>query len=136
MIILRSKFFSKYVNINDIINKLDKEDLIDYDISYSIPSDCISISADLDNFRIFIPYEDEFAQYDIDDFIREFGVTYRTKTVRDRNLFILTVIGGKINEKQFYKLLKFLITEYKYCNILLDKVEYDRLINKNKKKRK
>lgn len=133
MIILRNS--RGVVNIKDIINKLDKDDLIDYDISYSIPNDCISISTDLNNFRIFIPYEDEFAQYDIDDFIREFGVTYRTKTVRDRDLFILTVIGGKINEKQFYKLLKFLITEYKFCNILISKPEYDNLINKKRKKK-
>lgn len=103
--------------VDRITKKLDNAGLDDYDIATRIPDDSISITSDLGNLKIYLPREYEYSQYDIDDFIRGLGM-FRTKTVPDGDIYIMTVSGGRLNEMQYFKLLKYIIEENEFITIL------------------
>lgn len=103
--------------IDRITKKLDSAGLDDYDIATRIPEDSISVTSDLANLKIYLPREYEYSQYDIDDFIRGLGM-FRTKTVPDGDIYIMTVSGGRLNEMQYFKLLKYIIEENEFITIL------------------
>ena len=104
--------------IDRITKKLDNAGLDDYDISSRIPNDSISITSDLGNLKLYFPYEYEYSQYDIDDFIRGLSGAFRTKTVPDGDIYVMTVYGGRLNEIQYFKLLKYIIEENEFVTIL------------------
>ncbi len=106
--------------IDRITKKLDNAGLDDYDVATRIPEDSISITSDLGNLKIYLPIEYEYCQYDIDDFIRTLGL-FRTKTVPDGDIYVMTVQGGRLNETQYFKLLKYIIEENEFITILEDK---------------
>lgn len=103
--------------IDRITKKLDSAGLDDYDVATRIPEDSISITSDLANLKIYLPREYEYSQYDIDDFIRGLGM-FRTKTVPDGDIYVMTVSGGRLNETQYFKLLKYIIEENEFITIL------------------
>lgn len=105
MIILRQNCFSM---IDNITNKLDREGIEDYGTDSSIPNDVISITTNLQDLKIYFPPDFEYSQYDIDDFIRSMVPYMRTTTILDRNIYVMK-LSGKLNETQYYKLVKFII---------------------------
>ena len=104
--------------IDRITKKLDLAGLDDYDVTSRIPKDSISITSDLGNLKIYLPYEYEYSQYDIDDYIRGLSGCFKTKTVRDGDIYVMTVSGGRFNETQYFKLLKYIIEENEFVTIL------------------
>lgn len=104
--------------IDRITKKLDNAGLDDYDVASKISKDSISITSDLGNLKLYLPYEYEYSQYDIDDFIRGMSGAFRTKTVPDGDIYVMTVYGGRLNEIQYFKLLKYLIEENEFVTIL------------------
>ena len=118
MIILRAKSFSNKVMINRITDKLDRDGIQDYEVSSRIPKDVASITSDLGNIKINLPLDFEYNQYDIDNFIRgNFGSQVRTTTKQDRDIYVMT-LSTKINENQFYKLVKYIIELTEFITIL------------------
>ena len=103
--------------IDRIIKKLDTLDLGDYDISTKIPKDSISISSDLGDLKIFLPLDFEYSQYDIDDFVRSLG-HFKTKTIEDGNFYIMTILGGRLTETQYFKLARFILEENEFITFL------------------
>ena len=119
MIVLRQRLYSgNRPMIDRITKKLDFAGLDDYDIAQRIPKDSISITSDLGNLKIYLPYEYEYSQYDIDDFVRGLSGSFRTKTVRDGDTFVMTISGGRWTEIQYFKLLKYIIEENEFVTIL------------------
>ena len=104
--------------IDRITKKLDNAGLDDYDVASKISKDSISITSDLGNLKLYLPYEYEYSQYDIDDFIRGLSGAFRTKTVPDGDIYVMTVYGGRLNEIQYFKLLKYIIEENEFVTIL------------------
>ncbi len=104
--------------IDRITKKLDNAGLDDYDVASKISKDSISITSDLGNLKLYLPYEYEYSQYDIDDFIRGMSGVFRTKTVPDGDIYVMTVYGGRLNEIQYFKLLKYIIEENEFVTIL------------------
>ena len=104
--------------IDRITKKLDIAGLDDYDVAQRIPKDSISITSDLGYLKIYLPFEYEYSQYDIDDFIRGLSGSFRTKTVRDGDIYVMTISGGRWTEIQYFKLLKYLIEEDEFVTIL------------------
>ena len=104
--------------IDRITKKLDNAGLDDYDVASRISKDSISITSDLGNLKLYLPYEYEYSQYDIDDFIRGMSGAFRTKTVPDGDIYVMTVYGGRLNEIQYLKLLKYIIEENEFVTIL------------------
>ena len=104
--------------IDRITKKLDNAGLDDYDVASKISKDSISITSDLGNLKLYLPYEYEYSQYDIDDFIRGMSGAFRTKTIPDGDIYVMTVYGGRLNEIQYFKLLKYLIEENEFVTIL------------------
>ena len=103
-----------------LIEKLDKEGIQDYDTSSRIPGDVVSISTDPGDFKINLPLDYEYNQYDIDNFIRNnFGSFIRTKTKQDRDLYVMT-LSTKLNENQLFKLIKYIIDICEFI-VLIDK---------------
>lgn len=119
MIILRTRNFS-FNNgkmIEDITKQLDKIGVEDYEVSKKIPLDVISVTSDLKQPRIYIPRDFEYSQYDIDDFIRSLVSHTRTKTIYDRNIYIMTV-STSLSLAQYCKLVKYITEEWEFCTII------------------
>lgn len=115
MIIIRQRCFS-YL-LDSVENKLLKEGVEDFEISNKISKEYITITSDLGNLKIYIPEDLDYFQYDLDDFIRNLVSFSRTNTVFDRNIYTMT-ISRKLTEQQYYKLVKYIISETDYCTIL------------------
>ena len=103
--------------IEDIIKQLDKIDVDDYEVSSRIPLDSISITTDLKSIKIYIPRDFEYSQYDIDDFIRSLSAHARTKTIYDRNIYVMT-ISSYLSLTQYCKLIKYISDEWEFCTII------------------
>jgi len=121
MIIQRQKLYSttRKMMIDRIVNKLERTGYEDFDVVSKIPADSISVNSDLQALKVYLPKEFEYSQYDIDDFIRALPGYIRTKTVLDRDIYVMSVTG-KINEEQYCRLLKFIIDENAFVAIVND----------------
>lgn len=94
--------------LKKIIDKLDRERLYDYDVAPNIPSDSISINLDPAKTEIYLPRECEFAQYGIDEKVRELMPYTRTSTLLDRDIYIMKV-KNPLKFDQFYDLIRYII---------------------------
>ena len=113
----KKKLFSSNM-IGKLVDKLEKSRLEDFEVSDKIPKDVISVTTDLKDIRIYIPTDLDYAQYEIDDEIRRNAKFLRTKTVLDRNMYIMTLIGGTLTFSQFYNVIKYIIEELGFCTLL------------------
>lgn len=123
MITFREKNYSDMnkSNIKEIVEKLEKERIEDFEVREYISDNDISINTDLDNLEIYIPKEADFARYDIEDFISDMLPYSSINTVMERKVYVLKV-RGKLRKDQYYKLLKFIIEEEGY--IVIKSSEY------------
>lgn len=120
MIIYRVRHFSDLKTrkmIEKIVNKLDEDNVEDYEVANRIPRDVISITPDPQKISIYIPLDLEYFQYEIDDFIRSMVPYVRTTTVLDRNIYMMKSTVG-LNFDQYYKLLRFIIKTNGFCALL------------------
>jgi hypothetical protein len=112
------KLFSRNTAmIQKITERLDKDGETDYEVSDRIPSDVISITGELNGLKIYIPTDLDYAQYEIDDFIRSMAKFIRTNTITEKGRFVMT-LNGNLNFIQYYKLIKNIIKEEGFCTIL------------------
>ena len=118
MITFREKNYSDMnkSNIKEIVEKLEKERIEDFEVREYISDNDISINTDLDNLEIYIPKEADFARYDIEYFISDMLPYSSINTVMERKVYVLKV-RGKLRKDQYYKLLKFIIEEEGYVVI-------------------
>lgn len=115
----KRKLFSFSGNmVEKIVDKLEKDGLEDYEVSDRIPKDVISITTDLKDIRIYIPLDLDYSQYEIDDEIRKNARFLRTKTILDRNIYEMTLIGGTLTFSQYYNVVKYIIKEQGFCTLL------------------
>lgn len=117
MIIIRQKAFSIQSTLDEIKNRLNREGICDFDISQTIPRDCISLTTDLKNLTIYLPDELEYSQFGIESFIRSMIPYARTTTSADRDLYIMK-LHGKLTLAQYIKLVKYIIEDSEFCVIL------------------
>lgn len=112
MITFREKTYSDMSknNVKEIVEKLEKERIEDFEVREYISDNDISINTDLDNLEIYIPKEADFAKYDIEDFISDMLPYASINTVIERKVCILKV-RGKLRKDQYFKLIKFIIDE-------------------------
>lgn len=112
MITFREKTYSNMNknNVKEIVEKLEKERIEDFEVREYISDNDISINTDLDNLEIYIPQEADFAKYDIEDFISDMLPYASISTVLERKVCILKV-RGKMRKDQYFKLIKFIIDE-------------------------
>ena len=112
----------EYSNPSDVILKatqaLEKERVFDFEVSDKISKKSISISGNLENLEIWIPQEQEFSQYSIDDCIRELLPYAYTNTRYESGLYKMSV-KGKLTLTQYIKLLKHIIKEADFV-VLVD----------------
>jgi len=113
----KKKLFSNNM-VEKLTDNLEKDGLEDFEISDRIPKDVISITTDLKNISIYIPFDLDYAQYEIDDEIRRNAKFLRTKTVLDRNIYRMTLIGGTLTFSQYYNVVKYIIKELGFCTLL------------------
>ena len=118
MILYRQKLYSvSKVMIDKIIAKLEKNGYEDFDVVSKIPADSISLTTDLNSLKIYLPKEYEFDQYGIDDFLRGMAGYLRTRTVLDRDIYVMSVTG-RLTEDQYCKLLQYIIDEEEFVAII------------------
>ncbi len=116
MLILREKNYSNLL-LGRVTSELDRSGYEDYDVSDSVPEDNISINADLGNLKVYIPVNYEYSQYGIDDFIRSLAPFIRTRTVLERNVYVMSLIG-RLTESQYIKLVKHIIDQEETCTLI------------------
>jgi hypothetical protein len=118
MITFREKNYSDMnkSSIKEIVEKLEKERIEDFEVREYISDNDISINTDLDNLEIYIPKEADFARYDIEDFISDMLPYSSINTVMERKVYVIKV-RGKLRKDQYYKLIKFIIEEEGYVVI-------------------
>lgn len=112
MIKFREKTYSEMNknNVEEIVNKLEKERITDFEVCEYISVNDISVNTDLDNIEVYIPKDADFAKYDIEDFISDMLPYSSINTKIERSVVILKV-RGKMKKDQYYKLLKYIIDE-------------------------
>lgn len=123
MITFRPRLYSMTDTlIKNITDKLDRERIEDYDVSDEIPRDCISIGTDLKQIKIFVPAIPKFelSQFDIEDQIRDIIPYMRTTVHLDRNVYIVT-LDTRVNETQYFKIIKSIVENQEFCMILNNK---------------
>lgn len=123
MIILRESYFSNLKNemlLDKLIKKLEDNNIFDYEIIDKIQKDVISISSDLNSVKIYLPSEFEYSQYEIDDYIRSIIPHIRINTIFDRGIYIMK-LPIPITFEQYYKIIKYIITENDFCSIIEEK---------------
>lgn len=103
MIILRN---NKSNSLFD--KKLEGQRILDYEISNEIPKDNISVTKDLKNFKVYLPIDYEFDQYEISDTIRLTQPEVRTSTEQEYDIITLSA-SKPIKETTFFKVLKKII---------------------------
>ena len=112
MITFREKTYSNMNKntVEEIVEKLEKERVEDFEVREYISDEEISINTDLDKLEVYIPREADFARYDIEDFISDMLPYVSINTVQERKVYILKV-RGKMRKDQYLKLIKFIIEE-------------------------
>ena len=101
-----------------VSEELDADKIVDYEISNIIPKDVPSItSKDLDEVKIYLPLDYEYSQFVIDNHVRKLGPGLRTKSTRERDLFVMT-INDSIDIGQFITLIENIIESEGFCTIL------------------
>ena len=112
MIRFREKTYSNMnkSSVEEIVEKLEKERIEDFEVREYISDTEISINTDLDNIEVYIPKDADFAKYDIDDFISDMLPYSSINSVIERKVVILKV-RGKMRKDQYLKLVKFIIEE-------------------------
>lgn len=112
MIIFREKTYSSMNknNVKEIVEKLEKERVTDFEVREYISDNEISINTDLDNIEIYLPKEADFAQFDIEDFISDMLPYSSINTVQERKVVIMKV-RGRMRKDQYLKLVKYIIDE-------------------------
>lgn len=104
--------------IEQVVEKLDRDRIEDYEICQKIPNDVISVAPG-PNPRIYIPSEYDYFQYDIDNFLRIKAKFIRTTTDTEKGRYIMK-LSGPLNLIQYYELIKYIIKEEGFCSILDD----------------
>ena len=112
MIRFREKTYSNMNknSVEEIVEKLEKERIEDFEVREYISDTEISINTDLDNIEVYIPKDADFAKYDIEDFISDMLPYSSINSVIERKVIILKV-RGKMRKDQYLKLIKFIIEE-------------------------
>lgn len=112
MITFREKTYSNMNKntVEEIVEKLEKERIEDFEVREYISDNEISINTDLDKLEVYVPREADFARYDIEDFICDMLPYVSINTVQERKVYVLKV-RGKMRKDQYYKLIKFIIDE-------------------------
>ena len=112
MIRFREKTYSNMnkSSVEEIVEKLEKERIEDFEVREYISDTEISINTDLDNIEVYIPKDADFAKYDIEDFISDMLPYSSINSVIERKVVILKV-RGKMRKDQYLKLVKFIIEE-------------------------
>jgi len=122
MIVLRQKNTNKIdqIMIKRITSKLDQDKVLDYEVSDKIPKDVISIYPDLNEVKIYVPEELDYAQYEIDDFMRVLARFVKVNVDFDKKFYIIT-LSGTLQFNQLIKLIEFIIEKEEFCTILTNK---------------
>ena len=112
MIRFREKTYSEMNknNVKEIVDKLEKERITDFEVCEYISDNDISINTDLENLEVYIPKDADFARYDIEDFISDMLPYASINSKIERSVIILKV-RGRMKKDQYYKLIKYIIDE-------------------------
>ena len=103
--------------LNKVVEKLEKDGVVDYETADRIPTDVISVTTDLNSLKIYIPKDLEYSQYEIEDYIRTLAKFVRTSTGMERNIYVMK-LTGTLTQAQYIKLIEWIIDSQGFCTIL------------------
>lgn len=103
--------------ITKLTEKLDKNRIMDYEVTNRVPHDVISILPNPSSIKIYIPKTLEYSQYGIDDTIRSLTPHIRTTTTLDRDVYVMK-LNGSLTFDQIYELICEIIEEEEFCSII------------------
>lgn len=116
---VRLKLFSNIDKdmIEGVVKELRKNGVEDIELTDRAPSDVISVTSDLSNLKIIIPEDYDYAQYEIEDWIRTECKFVRSSITYERRLLILN-LTGTLTKDQYIRLVKYLVKFYGFCSII------------------
>lgn len=121
MIILRQCLFSNksMYMVEEIADRLENKGIQDFEVVDKIPKDVISLLfLPTGEINIYIPREFEYSQYEIDDIIRSISPSFRTRTVLDRDIYVMKLTTGRLNTQQCSKIVEKIIDLDGFCSLV------------------
>lgn len=122
MIIIRQCLFSNKSTymIEEIADRLENKGIQDFEVVDKIPKDVISLLfLPSGEINIYIPREFEYSQYEIDDIIRSISPSFRTRTVLDRDIYVMKLTTGRLNTQQCSKVVEKIIDLDGFCSLVI-----------------
>lgn len=122
MIIIRQCLFSNKSTymIEEIADRLENKGIQDFEVVDKIPKDVISLLfLPSGEINIYIPREFEYSQYEIDDIIRSISPSFRTRTVLDRDIYVMKLTTGRLNTQQCSKIVEKIIDLDGFCSLVI-----------------
>ena len=103
--------------IEKISNYLDKKGIDDYEVVSELSEDTVNVYPDPVHFKVYIPEDLDYMQYEIDDFLRTLARTNKTKVSQERHNIALTT-SLPLTQSQIEKLVEFIIKKDGFCTLL------------------
>ena len=122
MIIIRQCLFSNKSTymIEEIADRLENKGIQDFEVVDKIPKDVISLLfLPSGEINIYIPREFEYSQYEIDDIIRSISPSFRTRTILDRDIYVMKLTTGRLNTQQCSKVVEKIIDLDGFCSLVI-----------------
>lgn len=114
----KDKTFSNTKMTDNLVKKLDLGKVQDYEVIKDISSDTISIwCEDPSKVKVFIPLSLDYAQYEIDNWLRENIKFVRVQIDEKPGRFEVS-LRGTLTLPQLYNLVKYIIEEWDFCSII------------------
>ena len=102
----------------EIIDDLKRKNITDVDIDNKlVPRDCVGVTGDLRSVKIYLPEDEEYLQYEVEDWIRKTIKLARTNITFERNVLAIRVMTP-MTKIQYRSLIEYLVKEFGFCSLL------------------
>ena len=102
----------------EIIDDLKRKNIIDVDIDNKlVPRDCVGVTGDLRSVKIYLPEDEEYLQYEVEDWIRKTIKLARTNITFECNVLAIKVMTP-MTKVQYRSLIEYLVKEFGFCSLL------------------
>lgn len=116
MILARNKSSDKTMT-EQIIDKLDRSKIDDYEVTSRIPSDVCSVEVRQSEVAFHVPKKIEYFKYDLDEKIRSVNPNGRTRILPDIRSSQVQV-AQPVSAMVITKVIEYIISELGFCSIV------------------
>lgn len=120
MIVYTNRYFSaNSMPLEEVVDKVEDAGVEDFEVSPKISKDNISLTADLNNLKVYVPPKRVYDQYTVETYVRMFDPTNRARMENESGYIIMT-FPRPIKLKNYIGLVKTIIDINGFCTILME----------------